>query len=181
MFPIASSERWITITCCCHAVSLDFLTEAVSPLYTLEEKIPELDSQYEQANINVEIHVETAFHCLLAIASYTCLCCSQRHLLLYFFFFQINHVSFSALHWGRIPLCWWQIESLMVLHVGLMKLTSVYMASARWSNFLIFLVLCIIRDSYICPRRADVCVGGWAALSEVSGWPCFVIPIASAV
>lgn len=79
----------------------------------------------------------------VTIASNTWLCCSQGRLL--DFFSQISHVSSSAPHWARILLCWWQTESWMELPVGLMRQTSVYMASARWSNFLLFYFWCQVQ------------------------------------
>lgn len=80
----------------------------------------------------------------ITIASNTCLCCSQGWLS--YFFSQISHVSSSAPHWARIPLCWWQTECWMELPVGLMRQTSVYMASARWSNFLLFYFWCQVQS-----------------------------------
>lgn len=69
----------------------------------------------------------------------------------------------------------------MVLHVGLTRLTSAYMASARCSNFhlVLFLVFRVDWGSHVYPRTGTP-VGGQEAVPEVRGQPHFIRPLASA-
>lgn len=62
---------------------------------------------------------------------------TQTTVTLHDFIFQTNPVNFTALRWGRNRLCWCPRGWWTGHRAGLTKLTSAFMASARWSNILI--------------------------------------------